>query len=81
MLNLKELEEKFDNALAAETEESLTNWLQEKRLGSYLESLGQGILEDLSHFSNSGIISEANSTSFDTEYFEIPTSQDYLIAA
>jgi hypothetical protein len=32
MLNLKELEEKLDKALENESQESLTSWLQEKRM-------------------------------------------------
>ena len=40
MLDLKKLEEKLDKSLADETSESLTNWLQEKRLRTYLQSLG-----------------------------------------
>jgi len=42
MLDLKKLEEKLDNALTNETSESLTSWLQEKRLRSYLQTLGEG---------------------------------------
>ena len=31
MINLKELEQKLDNALDKETTESLSNWLSDKR--------------------------------------------------
>lgn len=43
MLNLEELEAKLDAALAAETEESLTRWLFNKR-ASDLSFLGSGKL-------------------------------------
>ena len=42
MLNLNKLEEKLDQALANETEESLTTWLLNKRVKSYL---GEGFIE------------------------------------
>ncbi len=46
MLDLKKLEEKLDQALAQESRESLTNWLQEKRAKNYLQSLGKGAFEN-----------------------------------
>lgn len=42
MLNLKELEKKLDIALANETVESLSSWLEEKRLRGLLNTLGNG---------------------------------------
>jgi hypothetical protein len=45
MLNLKELEQKLDNALAKETTESLSNWLAEKRIKSNLALLGEGSIQ------------------------------------
>jgi hypothetical protein len=49
MLDLKKLEEKLDNALANETSESLTNWLQEKRLKAILQSVNGGTFENMSY--------------------------------
>lgn len=48
MLNLKELEDKLDKALANETEQSLSEWLFSKRLKG-LEFLGEGKFEYLSN--------------------------------
>jgi hypothetical protein len=45
MLNLKELEQKLDNALAKETTESLSNWLAENRIKSNLALLGEGSIQ------------------------------------
>ena len=45
MLNLKALEDKLDLALAQETEESLANWLNEKRYGSYAGMGNSGLIE------------------------------------
>ena len=47
MLDLRKLEEKHDAALAAETSESLTNWLNQKRLNAHFVLLGDGLIEDL----------------------------------
>ena len=38
MLNLQELEQKLDLALANETSESLSKWIEQKRLKSFLRS-------------------------------------------
>ena len=43
MLDLVTLEIKLDLALANETSESLTEWLHEKRLNAFFQSLGEGI--------------------------------------
>jgi phosphoribosyl-ATP pyrophosphohydrolase len=49
MLDLKKLEEKLDNALANETSESLTNWLQEKRLKTILQTVSESTFEKMSY--------------------------------
>ena len=80
MLDLKKLEEKLDKALANETSESLTSWLQEKRLRTYLQSLGEGTFEDIS-FINTKTFSKSTTICFDIQFSEVFISQDYLIAA
>lgn len=80
MLDLKKLEEKLDKALANETSESLTSWLQEKRLRTYLQSLGEGTFEDIS-FINTKTFSKSTTVYFDIQFSEVLISQDYLIAA
>lgn|GEM_PF-3149383 len=44
MLDLKELERKLDLALAQETIESFTNWLDDERSINYLHQYGIGTL-------------------------------------
>ena len=80
MLDLKKLEEKLDKALANETSESLTSWLQEKRLRTYLQALGEGTFEDISS-SNTKTFSKSHTVCFDIQFSEVLISQDYLIAA
>lgn len=63
MLDLKKLEEKLDKALANETNESLANWLQEKRLSTYLQSLGEGKFENLSQITSDSRVIKSNSIS------------------
>lgn len=80
MLDLKKLEEKLDKALANETSESLTSWLQEKRLRSYLQTLGEGtFVNNLS--TNSSTFQKSYAVSFDIQFSEISFSQNYLNAA
>lgn len=81
MLYLKKLEEKLDKALANETSESLTNWLQEKRLRIFRQSLGEGTFEDLSQIYNSNRVRISDSISFEVEYCDVSFGQEYLIAA
>lgn len=80
MLDLKKLEEKLDKVLANETSESLTNWLQEKRLRSYFQSLGEGMLVKASYYCSETIIKSKN-VSFETRFSEVSLLQDYPIAA
>jgi hypothetical protein len=81
MLDLKKLAEKLDKALANETNESLTNWLQEKRLKAFLQSLGAGDFENIPQISNNNQITKGISTSFEVDYCYIPYNQNYLIAS
>lgn len=80
MLDLKKLEEKLDKALATETNESLTSWLQEKRLRTYLQSLGEGSFVDISS-TNSNTVLKTQTVCFDIQFSEILFSHKYLIAA
>lgn len=80
MLNLKKLEEKLDMALSNETVESLTNWLQEKRLRSYLQSLGEGKFVNIIS-TCTGTVLKTKVVNFETQFSEIYLSQDYLNAA
>lgn len=80
MLDLKKLEEKLDKALANETSESLTSWLQEKKLRTYLQALGEGTIEDISS-SNTKTFPKSQTVCFDIQFSEVLISQDYLIAA
>ncbi|MDD3891927.1 MAG: hypothetical protein PHE03_06445 [Bacteroidales bacterium] len=45
MINLIELEKRLDDALARETKESLTNWLNEQRQDNLVNFLGIGCFE------------------------------------
>lgn len=47
MINLKELESRLDRALENETKEGLQNWLLNKRLSSYLASIGTSNITEL----------------------------------
>lgn len=79
MLDLKNLEEKLDKALANETSESLTSWLQEKRLHTYLQLLGEGTFVNISHATST--VSKAQTIYLDNQFSKIPFLQDYPIAA
>ena len=81
MLDLKKLEDKLDKALANETSESLTIWLQEKRLRNHLQSLGEGRFENIYQTISSVILVESDSFSFEIEFSSIPVSKKYIIAA
>jgi len=50
MLDLKKLEEKLDSALAQETEQSLSNWLNFKRNQRIFKTLGVGQFESKKSF-------------------------------
>lgn len=80
MLDLKKLEEKLDKALANETSESLTNWLQEKRLRTYLQSLGEGKFVNISSTCSNTVL-KTQKINFEIQFSEILFSQDYLNAA
>lgn len=80
MLDLKKLEEKLDKALANETSESLTSWLQEKRLCTYLQSLGEGTFVDI-FSTNIKTVLNSQVVTFDIQFTDVLYSQDYLIAA
>lgn len=80
MLDLQKLEEQLEKALANETSESLTNWLQEKRLRSHLQSLGEGTLVPASSYCSRTFFQTKN-VSFGIHFNDILFSQDYTIAA
>lgn len=80
MLDLKKLEEKLDLALANETSESLSNWLQEKRVKNFLKSLGEGEFAPISEVCSEVVISNKK-VYFEINFSFVPCSPDYLIAA
>lgn len=81
MLDLKKLEEKLDSALANETSQSLTSWLQEKRCRAFLQSLGEGELESIPQIEPNSSFIKSNSITFEVEYSDVSYSQEFLIAA
>jgi hypothetical protein len=83
MLNLRDLEKSLDEALAKETTESLTKWLESKRaLNYYIDaflSSGDLICLEEKHLqvqASVPFILRANTSSIDLDYTE-----DVLIAA
>lgn len=80
MLDLKLLEEKLDLALSMESSESLTVWLQEKRLNTFLNSLGEGSFSSISKFHVEYILVNQK-VNFDAKFSSLPFTQDYTIAA
>lgn len=80
MLDLKKLEKNLDMALSNETSESLTNWLQEKRLRSFLQHLGDGTFENISPVCSDNILNSV-SVSFEVQYNEVSYLQEYSTAA
>ncbi|MDI9311129.1 MAG: hypothetical protein QM535_13010 [Limnohabitans sp.] len=80
MLDLKKLEEMLDKALANETSESLTKWLQEKRLRTYLQSLGEGTFLDISSTCSNAVL-KTQTVNFQIQFSDVLYSQDYLNAA
>lgn len=80
MLDLKLLEEKLDLALSIETSESLTNWLQEKRLKAFLNSLGEGSFSPISKLYGEYTLVNQK-VNFDAKFNSLPFTQDYTIAA
>jgi hypothetical protein len=80
MLDLKKLEKNLDKALAKETTESLTNWLQEKRVKKILSSFIEGEIHPF-EFNNSVKISLNDSYQFDTLIEEVNKMERYKYAA
>lgn len=82
MLNLIELERKLDLALANETTESLTNWLEEKRLRTLLQSLGNGTFDTIVQFKlNELSIKKESSYFFEVTDFTLSPNQELQSAA
>lgn len=71
MLDLKKLEKKLDEALAAETAESLTVWLTHKRLNSLIESLGSGSLSELSCYQKVDVYLESDPYKWKVDFEQI----------
>lgn len=80
MLDLKRLEENLDLALAKETSDSLTNWLQEKRHLAFIQSLGEGVFVNI-YPCSTDIVSKTQTVSFDIQFNEVCISQNYPIAS
>jgi hypothetical protein len=80
MLDLKKLEEKLDLALANETSESLSNWLKEKRVKNFLQSLGEGEFAPISEVC-SEVVTSNQKVNFEINFSFVSCSPDYLIAA
>ncbi|HBI81925.1 MAG TPA: hypothetical protein DDY04_08305 [Bacteroidales bacterium] len=78
MLNLKLLEQKLDNALANETQESLTQWLYSKRLREFL---GKGSFEPLIEKSTNFNRFIENTTFMSVSVSFKPNETDYALAA
>jgi hypothetical protein len=79
MLNLKELEKKLDIALANETTESLSFWLEEKRLRGFLSALGMGQFTSLAKENN--VIPQAFSFGFNVPVVTVDIDYSYPLAA
>lgn len=80
MLDLKKLEERLDKALANETSESLTSWLQEKRLCAFLQSLGEGTFIDVASISSESVVN-TQKIDFKIDFSHVLHSQNYPTAA
>lgn len=80
MLDLNKLKEKLDIALANETSESLSQWLEEKRSKAFLMSLGEGIISSFSEVRSNNVISNQK-VNFETKFNDVPCSQNNLMAA
>lgn len=80
MLDLKKLEERLDVALSNETSESLTIWLQNKRLHAYMKSLGEGTFKNIS-LKGSNVVLKSQTKKFIVLFSDVLFSQDYPIAA
>ena len=81
MIDLKKIEDKVNSLLEAETKDSLTNWLLNKRNRDLNEILGDGRFVSLQHHlstfcSNSNIFVSGNIGNDITS-----NSKDYLVAA
>jgi hypothetical protein len=80
MLNLRELEEKLDAALANETTESLTYWIEQKRFKSFLNTLGEGNLCDMDSTIIGYEVTQITAHNFNLEA-EIIVGNSYALAA
>ena len=80
MLDLKKLEKNLDKALASETKETLTSWLQEKRLRTFMQSLGEGTFTGNST-TNFNIFLKKPNNCIEIPFIEIIYLQDYQFAA
>ncbi len=85
MLNLTDLEQKLDNALEAETQESLSIWLLEKRSkGTHLQ-MGNGSYEVKKSISFEYIMTDTNEAEFSFQVDSQNTVRicdyDYKLAA
>jgi hypothetical protein len=80
MLNLEELERKLDIALKKETSDSLTKWILEKRLKSYLVGIAYEQHNFLTPINKNLIVEN-----FQYKFYEKPTKieldVDYVLAA
>lgn len=80
MLDLKKLEEKLDLALASETSESLTNWLQEKRFSNFLYSLGEGTFVNIFNNHTETLVGNQN-VIFEVSFSSVTCNQENQMAA
>lgn len=86
MLDLKLLEKKLDEVLKTETSETLTSWLFNRRLKSFIYLLGEGDFINMPN--NEILISQSESfiveseiNEYSTEYSSEYNDNDYLSAA
>lgn len=79
MINLKVLEEKLNKALENETQESLTNWLLQKRLKNVYKSMGEGNISALNERPFN--IEKIGSQKFDILSYLIEEDNGWLLAS
>jgi len=82
MINLIELEKKLDLVLANETSESLTNWIVQKRIDSYLRNnMGEGTLINARHKPEKLTIMQEKKVDFDSQFCVLELNNFTLQAA
>lgn len=81
MLDLNRLEEKLDLALVNETSASLKQWLREKRMKRFFDSLASGVINNLVTSSSDVSVIAAHTNFVNQMNAPFISSKDYAIAA